>query len=65
MDEAAEFDEVAWANIVQQMEAVRLSFINVARREIIGIGVELERLPIARPAIPKNRLYTAEDNVPP
>ena len=65
MDKAAEFDEVAWANIVQEMEAARLSFINVARREIIGISAELERLPIARPAMPKNRLYTSEDNVPP
>jgi ribosomal protein L39E len=65
MEEVAEFDEVAWADIVQEMEAARLSFINVARREIIGISAELERLPIARPAMPKNRLYTAGDNVPP
>jgi hypothetical protein len=65
MDEVNAFDEVIWAEIVQQLEAVRLSFINAARRDIVGISLELERLPIARPAAAKNRLYTAEDNIPP
>jgi hypothetical protein len=64
MDKAGAFDEAIWANIVQQLETARLSFINEARREIIGVSVALERLPIARPATSKNRLYTAEDNEP-
>jgi hypothetical protein len=64
MDEADEFDEAILADIVQQLETARLSFINEARREIIGVSVDLERLPIARPAASKNRLYTAEDSEP-
>jgi hypothetical protein len=64
MNEAGAFDETIWADIVQQLETSRLSFINEARREIIGVSVALERLPIARPATSKNRLYTAEDNEP-
>jgi hypothetical protein len=64
MDEADAFDEGIWADIVQRLETARLSFINEARRELIGVSVDLERLPIARPATSKNRLYTSEDNEP-
>jgi len=65
MDNAGAFDAGIWAEIVQQMEAARVAFINGARREIVGFSAQLERLPIARPARPKNRHHTSEDNVPP
>jgi hypothetical protein len=64
MDKASGFDEAIWGEIVQHLETARLSFINEARREIIGVSVDLERLPIARPPVSKNRLYTSEDNEP-
>lgn len=55
MDEATAFDEGIWADIVRELESARLAFINVARREIIGVGAGLDRLPIARPPMPNNR----------
>jgi hypothetical protein len=55
MDEATAFDEGIWADIVRELESARLAFINVARREIIGVSAGLDRLPIARPPVPNNR----------
>jgi len=64
MDEAGAFDERTWAELVRELESVRLAFINVARREIIEVGARLERLPIARPPMPNNNPDMAEDNAP-
>jgi hypothetical protein len=64
MDVAGAFDENIWADIVRELESARLSFINGARQEVIGVGVRLQRLPIARPAMPGNHPGTSEDNVP-
>jgi hypothetical protein len=63
-NEAGAFDKAILADIAQQLETGRLSFLNEARREIIGVSVDLERLPIARPATSKYRLYPVEDNEP-
>lgn len=46
-------NEQGWSQIVHRLETARLDFINVARREIVGLDASLERLPIARPPLNK------------
>ena len=45
------FDETNWSEIVQDLQSVRLEFINVAREEIVGMRHGLERLPIIVPPV--------------
>jgi hypothetical protein len=49
MTELQTVQETDWADVVQQLESARLRFINVARREVVGLDSGLESLPIARP----------------
>jgi hypothetical protein len=42
-------DEAGWTDVVQRLESARLNFINVARREVVGLNYRLENLPMARP----------------
>jgi hypothetical protein len=46
-------NEQGWSQIVHRLETARLDFINVARREIVGLDASLERLPIAGPPLNK------------
>lgn len=50
MKEVGTLDETTWASIVQFLESKRLSFINIARREVVGLNDRLTRMPISRPA---------------
>jgi hypothetical protein len=43
--------EADWAEFVRQLESARLRFINVARREVVGLSHGLDSLPIARPPL--------------
>jgi hypothetical protein len=47
-------NEEDWAAIVQRLESARLTFINIARQEIVGLRTTLDRLPIARPPMGKS-----------
>jgi ribosomal protein L39E len=49
MEEVGTIDETTWAEIVRILESKRLDFINVARREVVGLNNRLNRLPISRP----------------
>jgi hypothetical protein len=42
-------DEGAWFAATGTMEAARLAFVNTAKRDVIGSGKRLDRLPIRRP----------------
>lgn len=42
-------DEAAWFAATEPMEAVRLAFVNVAKRHVLGSSDRLDRLPIRRP----------------
>ena len=49
MKEVGTLGETIWASIVQLLESKRLSFINIARREVVGLNDKLTRMPISRP----------------
>jgi hypothetical protein len=57
------FDEKVWAQIVRELESVRLDFINSVRQEIVGVHPELENLPIARPSMPAKKSDSHETTV--
>ena len=42
-------DEAGWTDAVRRLDSARLNFINVARREVVGLDYRLENLPKARP----------------
>jgi hypothetical protein len=42
-------DEAAWFAATERMEAVRLAFVNTAKRHVLGSADRLDRLPIRRP----------------
>jgi hypothetical protein len=52
MKEVGALDEKAWTTIVQLLESKRLSFINIARREVVELNSRLARMPISRPTWP-------------
>lgn len=42
-------DEAAWFAATGPMEAARLAFVNIAKRDVIGSNKRLDQLPIRRP----------------
>lgn len=57
------FDEGSWTQIVEDLQSVRLDFINCVRREFVGLLHTIERLPIVTPPV-RNSLGQGE-NPPP
>jgi hypothetical protein len=49
MEELEEFDEEIWMQIVEDLQSVRRDCINCARKEIVGMHQDIERLPIVTP----------------
>lgn len=49
LEEVGTINETTWAEIVQLLESKRLNFINIARREVVSLNNQLDRLPISRP----------------
>jgi hypothetical protein len=49
MEEREEFDEEIWMQVVEDLQLVRRDFINCARKEIVGMHQDIERLPIVTP----------------
>ena len=49
MEAIGTFDEEIWTQIVEDLQAARLGFINCARSEIVGMSQHIERLPIVTP----------------
>jgi hypothetical protein len=62
MREIGEFDDAAWAEIVQDLRSARMHFINVTRADILGGRYALEHLPIILPPVLRAR---AAANRPP
>lgn len=49
--ELGNFDERYWEEILDDLESVRLEFINEARQQVVRVGSRLDKLPIVRPPI--------------
>jgi hypothetical protein len=47
-------NEQKWAEFVRALESSHLGFVNLVRKEIVGISGRLDSLPIARPPMPRD-----------
>jgi hypothetical protein len=51
--ETITFSEEGWADAARALESVRLDFINLVRRDIVGVNDRLDELPMDRPPLPQ------------